>query len=89
MTFGFARGFEKRLAKVPSHIQRRAIKSLELLEVDPRHPSLHFKEVSSAEGAWSVRVSRSYRMVGYRLDEHVEWFWIGPHDQYDKLLSRL
>ena len=28
-------------------------------------------------------------MVGYRTGDHVTWFWIGKHDDYDKLLDRL
>lgn len=89
MTFRFTAGYFKLLKRLPKHVQRRTIKTLELLEQDSRHPSLHFKRVSDRREAWSVRVSRDYRMVGYRDGGDVEWFWVGPHDQYDKLLDRL
>jgi plasmid maintenance system killer protein len=65
------------------------LKALELLGQDERYPSLHFKEVSAKEHAWSIRVSQDYRMVGYREGDAVTWFWIGTHGDYDKLLSRL
>ena len=89
MTFEFTKGYLKRLKKLPDHAQARTLKALDLLEQDARHPSLHFKEVSAKEKAWSVRVSQDYRMVGYRTQDRVTWFWIGKHDDYDKLLSRL
>ena len=89
MTFDFTKDYVKRLRKLPGHAQKRAIKALDLLDQDERYPSLHFKEVSEKESAWSVRVSQDYRMVGYRLDDHVTWFWIGKHDDYDKQLDRL
>ncbi|MEM6327509.1 MAG: hypothetical protein AAF791_10360 [Bacteroidota bacterium] len=41
------------------------------------------------EGAWSMRVSQSYRMVGYKEGERITWFWIGTHSEYDALLKRL
>ncbi|MDT0632792.1 hypothetical protein RQM47_12585 [Rubrivirga sp. S365] len=89
MTFDFTKGYLKRLQKLPGHVQTRTLKALDRLDQDERYPSLHFKRVSEEEGAWSVRVSQDYRMVGYRQDDHVTWFWIGKHDDYDKLLDRL
>ena len=85
----FTEGYFKLLKRLPKDVQRRTIKTLELLERDPRYPSVHFKEVSEKHGAWSARVSRDYRMVGYREGEVIEWFWVGSHDQYDKLLDRM
>lgn len=88
MTFGYSSRFAKHLRRLPDHVQRRAFKALEVLELDPRYPSLHFKEVSKRSGLWSARVSQEYRLLGYRDDDHIEWFWVGPHDQYDKLIAR-
>ncbi len=89
MTSRFTKGYLKRLRRLPSHVQRRSLKTLDLLDADERYPSLHFKEVSAADGAWSVRVSQDYRMVGYRDGDSVTWFWIGTHSEYDGLLKRL
>lgn len=89
MTSRFTKGYAKLLARLPAHAKKRAIKAAELLEHDSRHPGLHFKEVSKKEGAWCIRVSRDYRMVGYREADTVTWFWIGAHSAYDKLLARL
>lgn len=89
MTSGFTTGYLKLLKRLPADVQDRALKALDLLHADERHPSLHFKEVSRKEAAWSVRVSQDYRMVGYRAGGRVTWFWIGKHDDYDTLLGRL
>ena len=89
MTSRFTKGYLKRLRRLPGHVKERAVKALELLEQDERYPSLHFKEVSEPERAWSIRVSQDYRMVGYREGDVVTWFWIGTHGDYDKLLKRL
>lgn len=89
MTFAFTKGYVKRLKRLPADVRTRSLKSLELLEADPRYPSLHFKEVAPKEGAWSMRVSQSYRMVGYKEGERITWFWIGTHSEYDALLKRL
>lgn len=38
---------------------------------------------------YSARVSKNYRAVGVRNESGIIWFWIGPHADYDKLLSQL
>jgi hypothetical protein len=51
--------------------------------------------VSSSSGSasdspfYSVRVGLGYRALGLREGEHVYWFWIGSHAEYDELLRRL
>lgn len=90
MTFRYTKRFVKQFKRLPAPIKKRANKSLDLLlEGDERYPSLHFKRVSQKSEIWSVRVNKDYRMLAFRDGEDVEWFWVGPHDQYDKLLDRL
>jgi len=48
-----------------------------------RHPSLHFKKVKSY---WVARVGEDYRAVGIEAEGTVVWFWIGPHDEYERML---
>ena len=68
---------------LPKDVREIADKNYELLKADPRHPSLHFKEVDSA---WSVRVGRRYRALAFLEDDGFYWFWIGSHADYDKLM---
>ncbi|MDO9453773.1 MAG: hypothetical protein Q7J29_13045 [Stagnimonas sp.] len=71
---------------LPADIQSIALSSYELLKQDPTHPSLQFKHVKS--GAFrSVRVNLGYRALGVPIPEGVQWFWIGSHADYDKLLG--
>ena len=68
---------------LPHEIQEQADKQFALFETNPNHPSLRFKETGDY---WSVRVSRGYRALAKRRDNDLFWFWIGPHDEYDRLL---
>jgi hypothetical protein len=60
-----------------------------LWRADPFHNSLQFKRVSPRQPIFSVRVGRGYRTLGLREGDHIYWFWIGPHAEYDTLLARL
>ena len=35
----------------------------------------------------SVRIDRNYRAVGYIEGDAVYWYWIGKHDDYDRLIG--
>jgi hypothetical protein len=71
--------------QLPREIQELADKNYELLKADPKHPSLHFKQIGNL---WSVRVGRNYRALGFDKPEGVLWFWIGSHGNYDAILDR-
>ncbi len=73
--------------QLPKDVQELADKNYELLQADPYHPSLHFKKVGKTKQLWSVRVGLYYRALGLDKPEGIVWFWIGTHDEYDKLLS--
>jgi mRNA-degrading endonuclease RelE of RelBE toxin-antitoxin system len=75
--------FRKRLRELPSEVRRLARKNFKLWLRDPRHPSLHFKRVGEI---WSARVGSDYRALAIVKGEFTEWFWIGPHDQYERLV---
>ena len=71
---------------LPLDVQRLARRSYRLLRQDPAHPSLQFKFVK--QGAYrSVRVGIHYRALGVPVDEGVQWFWIGTHADYDKMMG--
>ncbi len=70
--------------ELPKEVRDLADKNFELLKTDPKHPSLHFKQIGNL---WSVRVSRQYRALGLDKKGGIVWFWIGSHAEYDKLIS--
>ncbi|WP_449451363.1 ParE family toxin-like protein [Spirosoma profusum] len=65
-------------------MQKLADKNYALLKQNPKHPSLHFKQVNQY---WSVRVGEQFRAVGIEIEEGLLWFWIGTHTEYDKLIG--
>lgn len=79
--------FWRHYDRLPAHIQRLADKNFAIFEKDPLHPSLHFKEV--AEGVWSARVGDHYRCLAKRRHDGWMWFWIGTHEEYNKVVKRV
>jgi hypothetical protein len=66
-------------------VQKLADGAFALLRVKPRHPSLHLKK---AGRYWSARVGLHHRAVGIDAPDGMVWFWIGTHDEYDRLLRK-
>jgi hypothetical protein len=81
--------FRKRLEQLPSEVQEQAARKYALWRLDPNHPSLQFKELSSSQSIFSVRIGIGYRALGLRIGDQIDWFWIGSHAEYDALLKRL
>jgi mRNA-degrading endonuclease RelE of RelBE toxin-antitoxin system len=81
--------FRKRLKELPKSIQKQAVKAYALWKNDPYHPSLQFKRVSQRQPIYSARVTINYRVLGLLESNHIYWYWIGTHDEYDELLKRM
>lgn len=73
--------------RLSEEIRELADKNYELLKSDPYHPSLHLKQVDKRRQLWSVRVGLHFRALGAEKPDGIVWFWIGPHAEYDRLLS--
>jgi hypothetical protein len=76
----FWAGFEQ----LPQNVQELARKQYRIWQRDPFHPSMHFKELK--DDIWSVRIGQHYRALGRRSGEMIVWFWIGTHEEYNKLV---
>lgn len=72
--------------RLPISVQRRATKAYLLWKEDPHHPSLHFKRVDEAVPVYSARVSDNYRVLGILDGDTMTWYWIGAHDEYERML---
>ena len=81
--------FHKRFNELPTSAQEQAAKVYALWQKDPYHPSLQFKRVSQKQPIYSARVSLNYRVLGLLESDHIYWYWIGTHDEYDDLLKRI
>jgi hypothetical protein len=78
--------FRRHFEQLPEDVQQRARDAYGRFSADPFHPGLHFKQIR--ESHWSVRVGRSYRAVGLRTsDDEIVWYFIGTHDEYERLLG--
>lgn len=78
--------FWKAYDRLPKSIQEHANVAYALWRQNPFHPSLQFKRVDPEEPIYSVRVGRGYRALGWLEGDTVVWFWIGDHDEYDRIL---
>jgi len=76
--------FWRSYAELPEQVRRRSDKQYELLTREPAHPSLQLKPVGAF---WSVRISDAYRALSFRQENTFVWFWIGDHDDYERLLK--
>jgi len=77
--------FKPRYDALPPHIRSLADKNFALLKQDPKHPSLHFKRIK--DDLWSVRVGRRHRALALKGKDGFQWFWIGSHADYDRLVG--
>ena len=77
--------FWERFDTLPHEIQELARRNYALLKQNPSHPSLHFKPVAGGRFR-SVRVGLQYRALGVPVPDGIQWFWIGTHAEYDRLL---
>ena len=81
--------FRKAFAGLPAQVQLQAKDAYKEFKQDPFYPSLRFKRVHSTKPVYSVRINIEYRAVGLQNENEMTWFWIGSHEDYMKLLSRL
>jgi hypothetical protein len=70
--------------KLPEDLRDRADKQFDTLTKNPGHSSLQLKPVGEL---WSARVTDAYRALAIRDGKVFTWFWIGPHDEYERLLK--
>ena len=75
--------FWRLLLELPESVQQTAYRNFELLKANPRHPSLHFRNVGRY---WSARVGASYRAMAVQDGDDFIWFWIGSHADYDRIV---
>jgi hypothetical protein len=75
--------FREAFGRLPPEIQRLTREKYRFWLRDPAHPSLRFKRAGEY---WSVRINDGYRALGRERDGVLYWLWIGPHDEYERLI---
>ena len=82
--------FRQCFAALPPEIRAQARAAFRQFQANPRHPGLHFKRAKGSRRLVTARVGRVYRVMGtMTASDEVVWFWIGPHDEYEKILKAL
>lgn len=80
--------FRDLFRRLPQNVQAQAETAYQLWLDDPWHSSLDFKQVTSDQTLYSARVGMHWRVVGFRNENTMVWFWIGSHAKYDRLLAQ-
>ena len=75
--------FWRHFERLPESVQRTARRNFRLLKANPNQPPLHFKKVGKL---WSIRVGLDYRALAVKDGSDFIWFWVGKHDEYDRLI---
>jgi hypothetical protein len=75
--------FWERYGSLPNDVQELADKSFQLLQRNPRHPSVQFKKVGNLQ---SARVGLAHRALAVEDGEDFLWVWIGTYDDYEKMI---
>ena len=83
------RRFRELLASLPPHIRKQAAVAYGHFRDDPNHPSLQLKKVHPTLPVYSARINDDYRAVGQMRSNGIVWFWIGKHEEYERLLKQL
>ncbi len=72
--------FKKDFKRLPSDVQDRVGKALELFASNTRHPSLQMKKMEGAPDIWELRVSGNYRITFQFVPDAVLLRRIGTHN---------
>jgi mRNA interferase RelE/StbE len=73
--------FARAYARLPSDVQTRVDKALQLLDEDFRHPSLRARRIEGTDGLYEARVDRRHRMTYHRDGDLLVLRNVGKHDQ--------
>ncbi len=76
--------FWKAYETLPIDIQEKADKAFAQVKADPTHPSIQLKKVGRY---WSARVDLTCRALAVEVDDGLLWFWIGHHDEYERIIK--
>ena len=75
--------------ELPAEVQQSAQRAYVIFQRDPAHPRLQFKRLRADRQTYSIRIGLGYRALCIKFGETVVWYWIGPHAEYDHLVSQL
>jgi mRNA-degrading endonuclease RelE of RelBE toxin-antitoxin system len=89
MTSHTTQSFRDALGKLPKNIRAQARAAYRRFRTDPYHTGLHFKKVHRTQPVYSARINDDFRVVGTMENNEIVWFWVGKHEEYERLLKQL
>lgn len=78
------RSFREAFKALSPDVKVHAREAYRLWRENPQLPGLRFKRVGDEV---SVRIGRNCRALGVLQGDTVYWYWIGKHDEYDRLIG--
>ncbi len=82
--------FKKSFRNLPKEIKHQAKSTYNRWKKNPFDKSLEFKQVHQTRPIFSVRIGLRWRALSVRESKNiVTWFWIGSHEEYNKLIKQL
>lgn len=75
---------------LPRDIQLQARDAYRTFQANPGYPGLRYHMVNVKKGGralHSVSIGIHYRALAQEKNGVLEWFWIGHHTVYDKILT--
>ena len=72
--------------RLDPEVQRKVQRAYDLFKDNPRHGSLQFKRVKGTRNRYSARVDDNFRVLGELNGNTITWRWVGPHDEYDRMI---
>jgi DTW domain-containing protein YfiP len=81
--------FWKAFYALPEEVQIQAREAYRLFRANPYHPSLQFSCKAQKISLYAARVNIGYRALGTVQNDLIVWFWIGDHDEYERLIKLL
>ena len=83
--------FRKLLDALPLEVQKTAKDLFQLWKKNQNHPSIKFEKKKSTQkyNIYSVRIGEHYRALCKVENDTAKWFWIGSHENYNNLLTRI
>ncbi|MEA2017378.1 MAG: hypothetical protein U9N59_02925 [Campylobacterota bacterium] len=79
--------WKKLYKNIPKDIKELSKKQYKLFKENPYHSSLHFKRVHSSKAIFSARINLNFRTLGVLHENTIIWFWIGSHDEYERIIK--
>jgi len=75
--------FWESYARLQPEVRVLAKRAYRIWKTNPRHPSLCFKRIGDF---WAIRIGIGHRALAVQQNQVLYWFWIGDHDEYERLL---